>query len=205
MKRYLFEFIGTFFLVMTIGLTGNPLAIGIMLAVLVYMGGHISGAHYNPAVTISIYLKKLISKEVAIKYILVQIAASTFASAVIYFLTQDLLKVAPSETAKIPQIIISEFLFTFLLVLVILNVATNKKTEGNSYYGLAIGFTVMASAYCVGGISGGAFNPAVGLGPEITSFLITKDINLFNSLIYLIVPTFGGIIAYIVDKDSQED
>ena len=205
MKRYLFEFIGTFFLVMTIGLTGNPLAIGIMLAVLVYMGGHISGAHYNPAVTISIYLKKLISKEVAIKYILVQIAASTFASAVIYFLTQDLLKVAPSETASIPQIIISEFLFTFLLVLVILNVATNKKTEGNSYYGLAIGFTVMASAYCVGGISGGAFNPAVGLGPEITSFLITKDINLFNSLIYLIVPTFGGIIAYIVDKVSQED
>ena len=201
MKRYLFEFIGTFFLVMTIGLTGNPLAIGIMLAVLVYMGGHISGAHYNPAVTISIYLKKLISKEVAIKYILVQIAASTFASAVIYFLTQDLLKVAPSETATIPQIIISEFLFTFLLVLVILNVATNKKTDGNSYYGLAIGFTVMASAYCVGGISGGAFNPAVGLGPEITSFLITKDINLFNSLIYLIVPTFGGIIAYIVDKD----
>ena len=205
MKRYLFEFIGTFFLVMTIGLTGNPLAIGIMLAVLVYMGGHISGAHYNPAVTISIYLKKLISKEVAIKYILVQIAASTFASAVIYFLTQELIKVAPSETATIPQIIISEFLFTFLLVLVILNVATNKKTEGNSYYGLAIGFTVMASAYCVGGISGGAFNPAVGLGPEITSFLITKDINLFNSLIYLIVPTFGGIIAYIVDKDSQED
>ena len=205
MKRYLFEFIGTFFLVMTIGLTGNPLAIGIMLAVLVYMGGHISGAHYNPAVTISIYLKKLISKEVAIKYILVQIAASTFASAVIYFLTQELIKVAPSETATIPQIIISEFLFTFLLVLVILNVATNKKTDGNSYYGLAIGFTVMASAYCVGGISGGAFNPAVGLGPEITSLFITKDINLFNSLIYLIVPTFGGIIAYIVDKDSQED
>ena len=205
MKRYLFEFIGTFFLVITIGLTGNPLAIGIMLAVLVYMGGHISGAHYNPAVTISIYLKKLISKEVAIKYILVQIAASTFASTVIYFFTQDLLKVAPSVTATIPQIIISEFLFTFLLVLVILNVATNKKTEGNSYYGLAIGFTVMASAYCVGGISGGAFNPAVGLGPEITSFLITKDISLFNSLIYLIVPTFGGIIAYIVDKDSQED
>ena len=203
MKRYLFEFIGTFFLVMTIGLTGNPLAIGVMLTVLVYMGGHISGAHYNPAVTISIYLKKLISKEVAIKYILVQIAASTFASAVIYFITQDLLKVAPSETATIPQIIISEFLFTFLLILVILNVATNKKTEGNSYYGLAIGFTVMASAYCVGGISGGAFNPAVGLGPEITSFLITKDINLFYSLIYLIVPTFGGIIAYIVDKDSQ--
>ena len=203
MKRYLFEFIGTFFLVMTIGLTGNPLAIGVMLTVLVYMGGHISGAHYNPAVTISIYLKKLISKEVAIKYILVQIAASTFASAVIYFITQDLLKVAPSETATIPQIIISEFLFTFLLILVILNVATNKKTEGNSYYGLAIGFTVMASAYCVGGISGGAFNPAVGLGPEITSFLITKDINLFYSLIYLIVPTFGGITAYIVDKDSQ--
>ena len=203
MKRYLFEFIGTFFLVMTIGLTGNPLAIGIMLTVLVYMGGHISGAHYNPAVTISIYLKKIISKDVAIKYILVQIAASTFASAVIYFITQDLLKVAPSETATIPQIIISEFLFTFLLILVILNVATNKKTEGNSYYGLAIGFTVMASAYCVGGISGGAFNPAVGLGPEITSFLITKDINLFYSLIYLIVPTFGGIIAYIVDKDSQ--
>ena len=76
MKKYLIEFIGTFFLVFTIGLTGNPLAIGIMLTVLVYMGGHISGAHYNPAVTISILCKKLIEVKEAINYILAQLIAS---------------------------------------------------------------------------------------------------------------------------------
>ena len=167
MKKYLIEFIGTFFLVSTIGLTGNPLAIGIMLTVLVYMGGHISGAHYNPAVTISILCKKLIEVKEAINYILAQLIASFLAALLVFYINDNLMHVVPNTSYSSLQIILSELIFTFLLVLVILNVATNKKTEGNSYYGFAIGFTVMASAYCVGGVSGGAFNPAVGFGPAL--------------------------------------
>ena len=200
MKKYIIEFIGTFFLVTTIGLTGNPLAIGVMLTILVYMGGHISGAHYNPAVTISIFCKKLIDQKDAIKYIITQLAASFTAAALVFNLNTDLMHVVPNSSYSLLQIILCEFIFTFLLVLVILNVATNKKTEGNSYYGLAIGFTVMASAYCVGGISGGAFNPAVAFGPAILDLFSGNGEDITNVWIYILSPITGGYLAYIIDK-----
>ena len=200
MKKYLIEFIGTFFLVFTIGLTGNPLAIGIMLTVLVYMGGHISGAHYNPAVTISILCKKLIEGKEAINYILAQLIASFLAALLVFYIDDNLMHVVPNTSYSSLQIILSELIFTFLLVLVILNVATNKKTEGNSYYGFAIGFTVMASAYCVGGVSGGAFNPAVGFGPALLDMISGTGKDFLYIWIYIIGPILGGYLAYTVDK-----
>tara|TARA_B100000401_G_scaffold231035_1_gene156376 strand:- start:52 stop:666 length:615 start_codon:yes stop_codon:yes gene_type:complete len=200
MKKYLIEFIGTFFLVFTIGLTGNPLAIGIMLTVLVYMGGHISGAHYNPAVTISILCKKLIEVKEAINYILAQLIASFLAALLVFYIDDNLMHVVPNTSYSSLQIILSELIFTFLLVLVILNVATNKKTEGNSYYGFAIGFTVMASAYCVGGVSGGAFNPAVGFGPALLDMISGTGKDFLYIWIYIIGPILGGYLAYTVDK-----
>ena len=200
MKKYLIEFIGTFFLVTTIGLTGNPLAIGVMLTVLVYMGGHISGAHYNPAVTISIFCKKLIEGKEAINYILAQLIASFLGALLVFYINNDLMHVTPNTSYSPLQIILCELIFTFLLVLVILNVATNKKTEGNSYYGFAIGFTVMASAYCVGGVSGGAFNPAVGFGPALLDLFSGNGNDILNLWIYIVGPIFGGYLAYSVDK-----
>tara|TARA_B100001115_G_C15785190_1_gene386612 strand:- start:236 stop:850 length:615 start_codon:yes stop_codon:yes gene_type:complete len=200
MKKYLIEFIGTFFLVSTIGLTGNPLAIGVMLTILVYMGGHISGAHYNPAVTLSILFKKLIKKKEAVNYIIFQLLASFCAAFFVFSLNTELMHVAPNQSFTVFQTILCELLFTFLLVLVILNVATNKKTEGNSYYGLAIGFTVMASAYCVGGISGGAFNPAVAFGPALLDTFSGEGKDILNLWLYFLGPIFGGLIAFIVDK-----
>ena len=200
MKKYLIEFIGTFFLVTTIGLTGNPLAIGVMLTILVYMGGHISGAHYNPAVTISIFCKKLIEGKEAINYILAQLIASFLGALLVFYINNDLMHVTPNTSYSPLQIILCELIFTFLLVLVILNVATNKKTEGNSYYGFAIGFTVMASAYCVGGISGGAFNPAVGSGPALLDLFSGNGNDILNLWIYIVGPILGGYLAYLVDK-----
>lgn len=200
MKKYLIEFIGTFFLVTTVGLTGNPLAIGIMLTILVYMGGHISGAHYNPAVTISIFCKKLIEAREAINYILTQLIASFFGALLVFYINNDLMHVAPNVSYSSLQIILCELIFTFLLVLVILNVATNKKTEGNPYYGFAIGFTVLASAYCVGGISGGAFNPAVGFGPALLDMFFGTGNDILNLWIYIVGPVIGGYLAYKVDK-----
>jgi len=132
MKNYITEFIGTFFLVLTIGLTGDPIAIGTMLMVMVYMGGHISGAHYNPAVSIAMIIRGLLTIKEAINYILFQIAGALLAAILVGWLSGSVMEVAPSNTASVLQILVIEAIFTFALVLVILNVATNTKTKGNS-------------------------------------------------------------------------
>ncbi|MEE2700114.1 MAG: aquaporin [Bacteroidota bacterium] len=205
MKNYIIEFIGTFFLVLSIGLTGNPLAIGVMLMVMVYMGGHISGAHYNPAVSIAMIFRGLLTIKEAINYIISQLAGAFLAAFFIQWLAGSVMEVEPSNTASVLQILTVEFLFTFALVLVILNVATNPKTAGNSYYGLAIGFTVMAGAFAGGGISGGAYNPAVGIGPILID-IILGDGNTFPNLwYYLVGPIFGGLVAaYVYNLTAEE-
>jgi aquaporin Z len=207
MKNYITEFIGTFFLVLTIGLTAGvdlaliaPVAIGGMLMVMVYMGGHISGAHYNPAVSIAMIIRGLLSVKEAMKYILSQIGGALLAAYLVSFLTGDIMKVAPINPDLVLQILIVEAIFTFALVLVILNVATNPKTEGNSYYGLAIGFTIMAAAYAGGGISGGVYNPAVGTGPILIDAIMGDGGTLSNLWYYLVGPIAGAVLATYVYK-----
>ena len=200
MKNYITEFIGTFFLVLTIGLTGDPLAIGVMLMVMVYMGGHISGAHYNPAVSIAMILRGLLTTKEAINYILSQLAGAFLAAIFVQWVGGSVMEVGPSNTASVLQILSVEAIFTFALVLVILNVATNLKTEGNSYYGLAIGFTVMAGAFAGGEISGGAYNPAVGIGPILIDTIMGDGGTLGNLWYYLVGPIAGGVLATYVYK-----
>jgi aquaporin Z len=170
MPRYTAEFIGAFFLVLTIGCTGiatgpgviPPLAIGSALMVMVYAGGHISGAHYNPAVTLGVFVRGRLPARDIVPYIVSQIAgAAAAAAAVLFFKTGEI--VTPFVPSLVPAFG-AEFLFTFALVYVVLNVATAPANAGNSYFGLAIGFTVLAGAFAVGDISGGAFNPAVAVG-----------------------------------------
>ncbi len=200
MKNYITEFIGTFFLVLTIGLTGDPLAIGVMLMVMVYMGGHISGAHYNPAVSIAMILRGLLTTKEAINYILSQLAGAFLAAIFVQWVGGAVMEVGPSNTASVLQILSVEAIFTFALVLVILNVATNPKTEGNSYYGLAIGFTIMAGAFAGGGISGGAYNPAVGTGPILVDVIMGEGNTLSNFWYYLVGPIVGAVTAAYVYK-----
>jgi len=207
MKNYITEFIGTFFLVLTIGLTAGvdlahvaPIAIGGMLMVMVYMGGHISGAHYNPAVSIAMIIRGLLSVKEAIKYILSQLSGAILAVLLINWLGGTIMEIPHSETASPIQILIVEAIFTFALVLVILNVATNPKTEGNSYYGLAIGFTIMAAAYAGGGISGGVYNPAVGTGPILIDAIMGDGGTLSNLWYYLVGPIAGAVLATYVYK-----
>ena len=200
MKNYIIEFIGTFFLVLAIGLTGNPLAIGVMLMVMVYMGGHISGAHYNPAVSIAMIFRGVLSVKEAINYILSQLAGAFLAAIFVQWVGGAVMQIAPSSTVSVLQILAVEAIFTFALVLVILNVATNPKTEGNSYYGLAIGFTVMAGAFAGGGISGGAYNPAVGTGPILVDAIMGEGNTLSNLWYYLVGPIVGAIVAVYVYK-----
>jgi aquaporin Z len=173
MNKYITEFIGTFFLVLTIGCTvlagGRgvipPLAIGAVLMVMVYAGGHLSGAHYNPAVTIGVWLRGRIKAADVAPYIGAQAAGALLAALATSFLRPE--GVMDAAVLNLPRALVAETIYTFALVYVVLNVATSKNTQGNSYFGLAIGFTVLAAAFAVGDISGGAFNPAVRLGATV--------------------------------------
>jgi aquaporin Z len=199
-NRYFTEMIGTFFLVFTIGmvviagLAAAPLVIGSMLMVMIYMGGPVSGAHYNPAVTIAVYLRGAMAKGDILPYIGAQIFGAWLAANAVQFITGETFAPAPGAAYGSLQALAAEVLVTFALVLVILNVATAKSTEGNSYFGLVIGFTVMAGAYSVGEVSGGAFNPAVGIGPIIVDILSGGD-SLGNLWLYLVGPVVGSLCA----------
>ena len=194
MKKYLTEFIGTLFLVLIIGLTQNPLAIGFGLTALVYMGAHISGAHYNPAVSLAMFIKKEIDTSDFFKYLISQILGAFLAAYLVFLLSSNMV-VQPNLDESIYQILLAEVLFTYLLVLVILNVACHPKLKGNSFYGFAIGLTVMGGAYSVGGLSGGVFNPAVSIGPSIIDFISGNGISHYFTWYYLVAPIVGSLIA----------
>src|SRR5438270_7542141 len=174
MNKYIAEFIGTFFLVLTIGCTGvgagagviAPLAIGAALMIMVYAGGHISGAHYNPAVTVGVLLRGKVNVADVVPYMAAQFVAAAIAAVVVTKFLRAGVPVTPISPHVGPALF-AEFLFTFALVYVVLNAATAEGTSGNSFYGLAIGMTVMTGAFAVGDISGGAFNPAVAVGISI--------------------------------------
>lgn len=203
MNRYVTELIGTFFLVLTIGMVvvgGTPLApiaIGSMLMVMVYMGGHISGAHYNPSVTIALFLRGATPKADVLPYIAAQIFGAWLAASTVQLLTGETFAPAPGADYSIVQALLAEVLLTFALVLVIFNVAVSKATQGNSYYGLAIGFVVTAGAFTVGGVSGGAFNPAVGTGPILVDGLM-GDGGFGNLWLYWVGPVAGALGALAV-------
>jgi len=198
MRKYITEFIGTFFLVLTVGLTGNPLAIGAALMVMIYAGGHISGAHYNPAVTLAVLLRGKISGAEAIIYMVSQLVGAIAAALIVI-----VFKGVPAEASQqldINKAMIAEFLGTFALAYVVLNVATAKANTGNSYFGLAIGFTVLAMAFCFGDFSGGAFNPAVALGASIMKLFAWNNI-----WIYLVFCFAGGALAAIIFNLNNPD
>lgn len=200
MAKYVTELIGTFFLVLTIGLTGlvgtefAPLAIGSTLMVMVYMGGHISGAHYNPAVSTAVVLLGKMDRADFVPYLLAQGVGAAGAGLVVFGLLGATFALAPAPEASVWTALGIEILFTVALCLVILNVATTKATEGNSFYGLAIGFTIAAGAFAGGPLSGGAYNPAVGLGPILVDTLFGSG-SFRHLWLYLVGPLVGGLVA----------
>jgi aquaporin Z len=196
MKRYLVEFIGTFFLVFTVGSTviapgaGGlaPLAIGASLMVMVFAGGHVSGGHYNPAVTLAVWLRGKCDTKDVVPYWVAQLAAAFVAAWIVGKIKMPG-AAQPLVLASWKPAFVAEFLFTFALCWVVLNVATSKATAGNSFYGLAIGMTVMTGAFAVGGVSGGAFNPAVATG------ITLMGLSFWGNLWVLIAGEAAGAVA----------
>ncbi|MCZ6865203.1 MAG: aquaporin, partial [Candidatus Dadabacteria bacterium] len=166
--------------------------------VMIYAGGHISGGHYNPAVTLAVWMRGRCSGNDVPGYMISQFTGGIIAAFAVFLIKGDVL-VEATVLSPIPSLL-AEFLFTFALCFVVLNVATSKNTSGNSYFGLAIGFTVLVGAYAVGSISGGAFNPAVAVG------IITMGLIDISSIwIFLIANFLGGIVAAIAFNALNPD
>lgn len=205
--KYLYEFIGTFFLVLTIGMTvlephaiGSfaPLAIGSVLAVMVFAGAHVSGAHYNPAVSLAVYLRgKLNPKDLGLYWVAQLAAAVAAGSLALYFKEFPTVEMMALDPLKV---FLAEFLFTFALCYVVLNVATAKETKANSYFGFAIGFTVLAAIYSIGAVSGGALNPAVALGIAVMNIIHWDSLWIFAAANLL-----GGAFASFIFKSAHSD
>src|SRR5215831_18773591 len=164
-----------------------PLAIGSILMVMVFAGGHVSGGHFNPAVSTAVFLRgRMLPNEYGL-YMATQFVSAVIAGLVVRYVGGHESHAAVASAGKM---LIAEFLFTFALAWVVLNVATARGTDGNSFYGLAIGFTVVAGALAVGGISGGAFNPAIAVGAMVTGLLEWSKI-----WVYLIGDFLGAAVA----------
>ncbi len=203
MRKYLTEFVGTMLFVLCIALTviANhplaPLVIGTALMVMVYMGGHISGAHYNPAVSLAAMMRGALPAGQLLPYWAAQIAGAAAGAFVARGLTGQTFAPAPGVGVSTMAALFTEIVFTFMLALVVLNVAVSRKTAGNSYYGLAIGSTIIAAAFAGGALSGGAFNPAVGTGPTLVHALLGGG--SWGALwLYWVGPLAGGALAALV-------
>lgn len=217
--KYVYEFIGTFFLVVTVTLAivdpgaaplgFAPLAIGTALAVMIFAGGHVSGGHYNPAVSLAVYVrgdKQAFTLSNMLIYWVVQLAAGFIAALVGMFLKQQLaasmgvpVEVAPIDpNAIMLPALAAEFLGTFALTFTVLNVATAKATSGNSFYGWAIGMAVLFSAYAFGWISGGAFNPAVAVGIAQLGVITWTSI-----WIYWVAQLLAAVVAAFVFRAAH--
>ncbi len=195
MNKVLTEFIGTFFLVMGAAL-GGGLGAALALMIMVYAGGHISGAHYNPAVSLAVWIRGKSSIGEMLGYWMSQVAGALLAAIVV----ANVFGIKEAQVCVIPydgvaKAVIAEFLGTFALSYVVLNVATAKGTSGNSFYGLAIGGTVLAMATVVGQFSGGAFNPAVAIGLSLQQTFCWEQI-----WIYLLGAFAGAALAGLVFK-----
>ena len=179
-----------------------PLAIGASLMVMVYMGGHVSGGHYNPAVTLAVVLRGKLHARDTVPYMAAQILGALSAAAVVYVVLGRTFAPAPGDGASTLGALLIEILYTTALCLVVLHSATAPQTTGNSFYGLAIGFTVTAGAFAGGPISGGAFNPAVGTGPILVAALLGGG-SVANLWLYLVGPFIGGALAAILYRVQQ--
>ncbi len=206
MRKYVVEFIGTFFLVLAVcsAIYHNPdnnfapLAIGFALVVMIYAGGHLSGAHYNPAVTLAVFIRGKIRTVEMIGYWVAQLIAGVIAALVASNVFDYSTTITPVDRQM--AAVVAEIIGTFALVYVILNVATSPQTANNQYYGLAIGFTVVAMAYAVGPVSGGAFNPAVALGLGVFGKLEWSDL-----WVYLTGAFAGALLAAILYRFLRMD
>ena len=199
MRKLLMECIGTMFLMMAVALTGNnPIAVGLMLAVMVYSGGHLSGAHFNPAVSLAAWMRGKLGVADMVQYMVAQVVGACLGWLVHSYLVGGSTAPMPTEHPLMHGMV-AEALLTFALVTVVLNMMSSR-SEGNPAGGLVTGLTLSAAVYAAGGVSGGAINPAVGIGPQVMEAITGGGFNADTLALYGVGPLVGGAVAAVVYK-----
>jgi aquaporin Z len=211
-RKLAVEFIGMFLFVFTVGMATEsanhsgavlaPIAIGSLLMVMVFAGGHVSGGHYNPAVSTAVFLRGKIKANEYGAYVVTQFVAALLAGLLVTAVGG---KETAGVTAATGKMLVVEFLFTFALAYVVLNVATAKGTEGNSFYGLAIGFVVIVGAISVGWVSGGAFNPAIALGATVLGAFPWSHIWIYLLADFAGAAAAAGAFLYIQGEHAKAE
>lgn len=198
MRKYVMEAIGTFFLSIAMGLTGNALAIGLMLAVMIYTGMHISGAHFNPAISFAYFIRRKITFNTFSGYLISQTLGAFAAGGVILFLANDVFYVEPPVATDIYQQGVAELLLTMALVLAYLNVASSKVLASGKSYGLVIGLVLSGMIYLGDTVSGAIFNPAVSIGLSAVDFLAIQGSSFQFIPLYTLAPLAGASLAALL-------
>jgi aquaporin Z len=210
MKKYLTEFIGTFFLMLTVIMTSNnpvmapmaPFAIAGMYMAMVYAGGPISGGHFNPAITVAMLIRKTIDRGDALYYIMVQFMASIVAAAIGAYLHDcgGGLNIVERINEQPICVVLGEFLGTFALVYVLLNVEPKSDSGSQSFHGLAIGFVLLSVTLALGGLSGGIFNPALALGGSVAGMFGWPDLIVYWIGAFLGAAASVTVVQLLADR-----
>ncbi len=199
MRKLLMECIGTLFLMMAVAFSGNnPIAVGLMLAVMVYSGGHLSGGHFNPAVSLAAWMRGKLGLADMVQYMVAQLVGACLGWLVHSYLMGGSTAPMPTEHPLMHGVV-AEALLAFALVTVVLNMMSSR-SAGNPVGGLAIGFTLSAALYTGAGVSGGAFNPAVGIGPQVMEAITGGGFDANTLALYGVGPLVGGAVAALVYK-----
>ncbi len=201
MKRYVMEFVGTFFLTLVISLTGHPIAIGLILMAMIYIGGHMSGGHYNPAVSLVMFLEKTISLHGLLRYWLAQSAGATLALFLFMMTTNNMFvpEMAPGTSTFSAMLL--EALFTMVFCWVCLVMVVGNRFRGTSLQGLIIGLTFISIAFV-----GGLFNPAVAVGSFVCNMLkIGVMGDMPSVMVYVAGPLIGSFAASYMFNCSKHD
>jgi len=217
-KNFLSELLGSFLFILIIIVSGAiakdlaPFAIAGALMFCIYTFGQISGGHFNPAVSIAAYVRGKLALGDLPYYILAQLTGGLLAALLGFYLSNitglgiTLFNVKPSIPTNVIPAMIVELIMTFALCLTVLMVATSPKTENNSFYGFAIGLTVLVGALTFGKISGGAFNPAVAISTTVGNMQhLASDSWLVLSYVYVLPQILAGVLAGVTYKVLVED
>tara|TARA_R110002050_G_scaffold78483_9_gene167698 strand:- start:3752 stop:4369 length:618 start_codon:yes stop_codon:yes gene_type:complete len=199
MRENVMEGIGTFFVVLAFGISGEPLSIGLMYAAMIYIGAHISGAHYNPGITFAFFILKKIKLKKALSYMLSQIVGAFLASIVLLYISTVVFFVEAPGNTSLYQQAISEVLFTLVLVLVAITVSSSKALSGNKMYGFIIGLTLTGITFLGLPISGAVFNPALSIGSALFDYMFSGG-SYYSIPLYTIAPFSGAALAAFAYK-----
>jgi glycerol uptake facilitator-like aquaporin len=194
MQAFVTEAVGTFFLVMVFGISGDPLAVGLTLMALVYIGYPNSGAHFNPAISLAFFLKKKLSFSELIGYLFCQIIGAFFASYVIYEFANSVFYLEPPVDTDLYEQVFSELFFTAIFVSVMLSLTLSNLHRKNQFMGLIVGLTFTGMLMAASPLSAGVLNPAFSAGSALFDFVKGGDSYIY-SVLFIMSPLAGGALA----------